>query len=100
MIANSAAQVRSAGVRPASRATTATKSPHAITPRYSAWARNECTVARTSPTVSWFTTIVPSVRVSGTVIPATSSTAALALTSSGALASTTSPTAPAAHATA
>jgi hypothetical protein len=51
--------------RPANRATVAMAKPHRISPAYSAWARNECTVARTSPLVCRFTQMVPMVRVSG-----------------------------------
>ena|SRR5918994_2806090 len=40
-------------------------SPHTISPMYSAWARNECTVALTSPLVCRFTQMAPMVRVSG-----------------------------------
>lgn len=70
VIANSAAQVAGAVDNPANRATTAMASPHTISPTYSAWARKECTVARTSALVSVFTKMVPIVRVRGRAIPA------------------------------
>jgi hypothetical protein len=66
-------------------------SPHAIV-RAEAWARNECTVARTSLPVCRLTQMVPMVRVSGST-PAASSTAALPAVRSGALARPRTPTA-------
>src|SRR6266571_2697992 len=83
VIVSSRLQAASARGRPANRAA-AMANPQTVTPRRSAWASNECTVARTVLLVSRFTQMVPKARVSGSA-PAASSTATLPLVSSGAL---------------
>src|SRR6266542_3733011 len=73
-------------------------SPQRIAPTYSTWARNDCTVARTSLVVRLLTQIAPTARVTVHAMPATRSTPALPVTVLGATVSRSTPSAPIPHA--
>lgn len=74
-------------------ATPASRTPKTISPRFSAWDNNECTVARTPLVVRRLTRTVDATRIVGDPTPRTISAAAIAHSMVGAWANTTSPTA-------
>ena len=80
---SAAAPARATG-RPATCATSVISNPQITSPRYSACARNECVVARTSLVVRALTQIIAITRVSGTAMPDTRISAAAPLIEFGA----------------